>query len=87
MTQQQVTIDGTILSTIFQNEENGYTVLRLVTGDGEIVTVVGCIPCAAPGEDLILTGSWMVHPQHGEQFKAEEVERHLPTEETEILNY
>ena len=87
MTQQQVTIDGTILSTIFQNEENGYTVLRLVTGDGEIVTVVGCIPCAAPGEDLILTGSWMVHPQHGEQFKAEEVERHLPTDETEILNY
>ena len=87
MNQQQVTLDGTILSTIFQNEENGYTVLRLVTGDGEIVTVVGCIPCAAPGEELILTGSWMVHPQHGEQFKADEVERHLPTDETEILNY
>ena len=87
MNQQQVTLDGTILSTIFQNEENGYTVLRLVTGDGEIVTVVGCIPCAAPGEDLILTGSWMVHPQHGEQFKAEEVERHMPTTETEILSY
>ena len=53
---QHVTIDGTILSLIFQNEENGYTVLRLVTGDGEIITVVGCIPCAAPGENLIVTG-------------------------------
>ena len=42
-------IDGTILNLIFQNEENGYTVLRLVTGDGEVVTVVGTIPCAAPG--------------------------------------
>ena len=33
------TIDGTIQHVIFQNEENGYTVLRLVTGDGEAVTV------------------------------------------------
>ena len=41
------TIDGTILQLIFQNEENGYTVLRLVTTDGEAVTVVGTIPCAA----------------------------------------
>ena len=81
------TIDGTILSLIFQNEENGYTVLRLVTGDGEIITVVGCIPCAAPGENLIATGVWMTHPTHGEQFKAEQVERHMPTTETEILSY
>ena len=84
---QYSTIDGTVLNLIFQNEENGYTVLRLVTTDGEVVTVVGCIPCAAPGENLICAGSWMVHPQHGEQFKAEEVERHLPTSETEILSY
>ena len=44
------TIDGTSLQLIFQNEENGYTVLRLVTTDGEAVTVVGTIPCAAPGK-------------------------------------
>ena len=50
------TIDGTILNLIFQNEENGYTVLRLVTDDGEMVTVVGTIPCAAPGENLIVDG-------------------------------
>ena len=84
---QHETVDGTILSLIFQNEENGYTVLRLVTGDGEIITVVGCIPCAAPGENLIVTGVWMHHPTHGEQLKAEQVERHMPTTETEILSY
>ena len=84
---QHETIDGTILSLIFQNEENGYTVLRLVTGDGEVVTVVGCIPCAAPGENLIVTGVWMTHPTYGEQFKAEQVERHMPTTEPEILSY
>ena len=39
--------EGTIHSVIFQNAENGYTVLRLLTEEGEAVTVVGCIPCAA----------------------------------------
>ena len=81
------TIDGTILNLIFQNEENGYTVLRLVTDDGEVVTVVGTIPCAAPGENLIVTGRWMNHPTHGEQVQAEQVERHMPTTEEEILSY
>ena len=53
---EQTTVMGTVLAVVFQNEENGYTVLRLVTGDGELLTVVGCIPCAAPGEELAATG-------------------------------
>ena len=81
------TIDGTISHVIFQNEENGYTVLRMVTGDGEAVTVVGSIPCAAPGEDLIVTGRWVSHPVHGDQVEAQQVERHMPTTEDEIYNY
>lgn len=86
-TWESATVIGTILTVVFQNEENGYTVARIVTDDGEPVTVVGCIPCAAPGEELILTGRYTTHPQHGEQFAADEVERHMPTGETEILNY
>ena len=52
---ERTTVIGTILAVVFQNEENGYTVARIVTDDGEPVTVVGCIPCAAPGEELILS--------------------------------
>ena len=81
------TVDGTILNLIFQNEENGYTVLRLVTTDGEVVTVVGTIPCAAPGESLVVTGQWMTHPVHGEQLQAQQVERYMPTTENDILSY
>mgnify|MGYP000422276672 CR=1 FL=1 len=84
---EETTIMGTVLSVVFQNEENGYAVLRLVTDDGELLTLVGCVPCAAPGEELILTGRYTTHPQHGEQFAADEVEQHMPTGETEILNY
>lgn len=81
------TIDGTISHIIFTNEENGYTVLRLVTTDGELLTVVGTIPCAAPGENLIISGRWVEHPTHGTQVMAEEVERHLPTSEEDIISY
>ena len=84
---EETTIMGTVLSVVFQNEENGYAVLRLVTDDGELLTLVGCVPCAAPGENLTATGSFSSHPQYGEQFSASEVERYLPSDETEILNY
>ena len=49
--------------------------------------MVGCIPCVAPGEHLTVTGTWEVHPQHGEQLKAQELERTLPEEEEDIFAY
>ena len=81
------TREGTVQSVIFQNEENGYTVLRLVTEEGELITVVGCIPCAAPGEHLGVSGTWETHPQHGTQLRAEEVERRLPEDAEELISY
>ena len=82
-----MTCEGTVHSIIFQNAENGYTVLRLLTEEGEVITVVGCIPCTAPGEHLAVSGQWETHPQHGEQLKALELERTLPEDEDEILSY
>ena len=85
--EELVTWEGTVHSVIFQNAENGYTVLRLLTEEGEVVTVVGCIPCAAPGEHLAVSGVWEQHPQHGEQLRAVELERSLPEDEEEIFDY
>ncbi|MBR3560130.1 MAG: ATP-dependent RecD-like DNA helicase [Oscillospiraceae bacterium] len=84
---EQQTLIGTVAAVVFQNEENGYAVVRVVTDDGELVTVVGCIPCAAPGEQIAATGGFITHPQHGEQFSATEVERHLPATESAIIDY
>ena len=78
---------GTVKSVIFQNEENGYTVLRLDVGGDEPVTVVGCLPFAAPGEGLTVEGAWERHPSHGEQFKASSAMRSLPVGEKHIYEY
>jgi exodeoxyribonuclease V alpha subunit len=85
--EERMTCEGTVHSVIFQNAENGYTVLRLLTEEGEVITVVGCIPCVAPGEHLSVCGVWETHPQHGEQLRALELERMLPEEEEEIFAY
>ena len=85
---ERVTVEGSVDAVIFQNEENGSTVLLLrVDGEDEPITVVGCIPCAAAGEGMTVTGVWVNHPVHGPQLSAESVERRLPQEEEDIVSY
>ena len=78
---------GKIASVIYTNEENGYTVLRLETQDGENVNVVGTLPSAYPGEELHVFGQWVTHPNHGRQFKSEYAERSLPRTREAIYAY
>ncbi|MBM6925166.1 ATP-dependent RecD-like DNA helicase [Pseudoflavonifractor phocaeensis] len=84
---EQTYIQGTVSAVIYQNEENGYTVLRLDVGDGALVTVVGCMPGVAPGEGISVQGTWGRHASYGEQFKAEAVERRLPAGAKAIFDY
>ena len=84
---ERSTIEGTVENVVFQNEENGYTVLSLLTDQGEVVTVVGCIPFAAAGESMTVTGVWVNHPTYGVQMTAELVERRMPQDEDGIVCY
>ena len=80
-------IEGTVDAVIYQNQDNGYTVLKLDAGDNGGITVVGTIPNAAPGESLSVRGKWMKHASYGEQFKAETVERRMPVGDKAVFEY
>ncbi len=82
-----IELAGSVDSVIYKNEENGYTVLRLVDSNGELVTVVGCFPYAAAGESMIISGVWTTHSVHGRQFKAEYAQRMLPSTAPAIYDY
>lgn len=71
-------LEGKAVAVLFSNESNGYTVMKLDCGVTEPVTVVGCLPYAAPGEYFELYGSWTEHRTYGQQFKAAGGERWLP---------
>ena len=87
MDESRVELAGSVAAVIYQNEENGYTVLRLDTDDGGTATVVGCLPFAVPGEQLLLEGTWTNHQTHGMQFKAESAERLMPSTINDIYLY
>ena len=85
--EEQLLIEGTVDAVIYQNEENGYTVLRIDAGEQGGITVVGCMPAVAPGESLSVQGRWMRHASYGEQFKAEVIQRRMPAGEKAIFEY
>ena len=62
------TITGYVEHIIFQNQENGYTVMNLVSEDEEI-TCVGLCKGLAEGENIEATGEYIEHPVYGSQFK------------------
>lgn len=80
-------IQGTIDAVVFQNYENGYSVLRVGVGGKEKVTVVGTIPLPIIGERLMVTGHWSTHSSYGKQFEAEFLERLMPQTESEIISF
>ena len=84
---EQELLYGTVAAIVFQNQENGYTVLRLKSQDGEMVTVVGSIPMTVVGERLSITGHWTTHASYGRQFEAELLERLMPESKDEIFSY
>lgn len=80
-------LEGTVSTLVYQNKENGYTVLRLKIESGESVNVVGVLPLMSVGERIIATGSWTRHPQHGDQFQAQWVEHKMPAGADAIYAY
>ena len=84
---EQELIRGTVTTVIFQNNENGYSVLQLHSEEYGKITVVGTIPAPVAGERLIVTGHWTSHSSYGKQFEAEFLERLLPDTREDILEY
>lgn len=76
------TVDGTVKSVVFRNDETGFTILHVTPAetDGAFrlaareITVLGTCAAAWEGEELHATGEWVDDPVRGRQFKAKSVE-------------
>ncbi|HEX6676534.1 MAG TPA: AAA family ATPase, partial [Actinomycetes bacterium] len=81
-------LDAVLERVTYANEETGYTVARVATGrSGDLLTVVGPLLGAQPGESLRLQGRWASHPQYGRQFQVESYETVLPATVQGIRRY
>ncbi|MDX3065996.1 MULTISPECIES: SF1B family DNA helicase RecD2 [Streptomyces] len=82
-------LEGVLERITYANEENGYTVARVDTGRGmnDLLTVVGSLLGAQPGESLRMEGRWGSHPQFGKQFTVENYTTILPATIQGIRRY
>ncbi len=73
-------LQGILEHIVFENVETGYTVGRLSSHDypNELVTVVGKLASANPGENVLLKGNWITNPKYGRQFQIQAYETVLP---------
>ena len=80
-------LEGSVEGIIYSNEENGYTILELVTDKNELVTAVGIMPYVGEGESLKIYGKWVHNPKYGRQFSVSSYEKVMPADEVSILRY
>ncbi|MFB8024169.1 MULTISPECIES: ATP-dependent RecD-like DNA helicase [unclassified Streptomyces] len=82
-------VTGVLERITYANEENGYTVARVDTGRGagDLLTVVGSLLGAQPGESLRMEGRWASHPQFGKQFQVDNYTTVLPATIQGIRRY
>jgi exodeoxyribonuclease V alpha subunit len=84
---------ATVLEAVLErwtylNEDTGYAVARMSTGwSSDLVTVVGALLGAQPGESLRLVGRWSSHPKFGRQFEVDTYSTMLPATIQGIQRY
>jgi exodeoxyribonuclease V alpha subunit len=82
------TLEAVLERITYANQETGYTVARVATDrSSDLLTVVGPLLGAQPGESLRLQGRWASHPQYGRQFQVEAYTTVLPATIQGIRRY
>lgn len=80
------TINGYVEHIIFQNSENGYTVMNLMA-DGEEITCVGACKGLSQGETIAAEGEYVEHPVYGKQFKISSYQTIAPQDRVSMERY
>lgn len=71
-------LSGTVDHFIYQNEENGFSVMIIKDRKNDKVTVTGNFINIHAGQNLHMQGTWVYHPKFGKQFKSESYYSKLP---------
>jgi exodeoxyribonuclease V alpha subunit len=85
---ESVELSGSVERVVFHNEENGYTVLRLVPdGKKDAIAVVGRMSGPVAGASLRVRGAWHLDPRWGRQVRMDSYEEAPPVTDDAICLY
>ncbi len=77
---------GTVESVIFQNIENGYSVID-VSVDGFLYTAVGNMPPMSEGENVEIDGEIKENPKYGEQIAVRSLKKLMPNNKEGMIRF
>ena len=77
---------GFVEHIVYRNEDNGYTVLNLMS-QGEEVACVGILPAVTEGEYIRAEGEYVEHAVYGKQFKAQSYVVEMPEDMYSMERY
>ena len=80
------TVNGYVEHIIFQNSENGYTVLNLAV-EGDEITCVGMCGGLSQGETIEAQGEYVDHPVYGAQLKISSYRIVVPKDSAGMARY
>jgi len=81
-------LEGVIERITFHNDENGYTVARLLPPNArDVITILGNFSNPVVGESLICYGTWISHAQWGRQMQVARYEVVRPATAFAIEKY
>ena len=80
------TVSGYVDHIIYQNNENGYTVMSLIS-EGEELTCVGTCRGLGQGENITAWGEYTEHPVYGRQFKLNSFQVTAPRDSVSMERY
>jgi len=75
---QQDELTGTVDRFLFQNSDNGFSVVVLQVSSTTTAIVRGYLPNIHAGSQIQVKGAWTTHPKFGKQFEAESFSTDLP---------
>jgi exodeoxyribonuclease V alpha subunit len=81
-------LQGIVERVTYHAEDSGYTVARLkVSGERDLITIVGRFPDIHAGQTLRLTGYWREHLKYGRQFQVTHAQETKPATLTGLEKY
>lgn len=92
-TTEELFMKGTMLSTIFYNAENLFSVVRILVKetnadwDEKDIIVTGFFPALHEQEVYTFYGKMQEHAKFGQQFKADRFRKEMPQSRAGLINY
>lgn len=83
-----IELQGQLEKITFRDDNSHFTIAKLkISSQRDLVTVVGSLLSAVPGETLRLQGTWELHPKFGRQFRFVIYETVMPATAKGIERY